>query len=98
MGKDMNKLRVQLPLFKSMAVKPNLQRLICAKANLQAYKVGDRVKLVRGTRVEEVSERQLAEEVEAYERSHVDDDVGIERRLGRVGRRHRKGDPVRLVE
>ena len=47
-----------------MAVKPNLQQLICAKGNLQAYKCSHKIKVVRGTRIKEVSERQLAEEVQ----------------------------------
>ena len=52
-----------MPLIQSMAVKPNLQRLICAKANLQAYRCGHKIKVVRGTRIEEVSNPQLAKEV-----------------------------------
>ena len=38
MERQLEKLNILMPLFQSMAVKPNLQRLICAKANLQAYK------------------------------------------------------------
>lgn len=46
-----------------------------AKAGLEAFKHGDTVKLVRGTRVREVSEPQLKKEIEVYSDSGIDDDV-----------------------
>lgn len=55
LGQQLAKIRVMMPLFKGMQVRPNLRRLICRKANLLALKAGDTVKLARGTRVVDVS-------------------------------------------
>ena len=48
-------MKVLLSLFHGMEVKPNLRRLLCGKACLGAFQGGEKVKVVRGTRIEEVS-------------------------------------------
>jgi hypothetical protein len=46
-----------------------------AKAGMEAFKHGDTVKLVRGTKVKEVTEQQLKREIEIYSESGIDDNV-----------------------
>jgi hypothetical protein len=68
-------MKILLPLFKGLQLKDNLRNLVMAKAGLEAYKHNDTVKLVRGTRVKEVSEQQLKREIEVYSEAGIDDDV-----------------------
>lgn len=55
LGKELDKLKIPLTLFKGMEVKPTVHALVQAKANLWAYKTGAPMKTVRGTRIVEVS-------------------------------------------
>jgi hypothetical protein len=75
LGQEMNKMKILMPLFKGLQVKDNLRHLVMAKAGMEAYKHGDTVKLVRGTKVREVSEQQLKREIEIYSESGIDENV-----------------------
>ena len=48
MGKQLQKMKVTMPLFKGMEVKPNLLQLIIAKANLPAYYTSEVIKVLKG--------------------------------------------------
>jgi hypothetical protein len=75
LGQEVEKMRILMPLFKGLQLKENLRRLVMAKAGMEAFKHGDTVKLVRGTKVKEVTEHQLKREIEIYSDSGIDDDV-----------------------
>ena len=74
-------MKMQMPLFKGIEVKPNLLQLVLAKAALVAHHGGETVRVVKGTRVQPVSVRQLEARVRALESSNVDDDEGVQEKL-----------------
>lgn len=51
-----------LPLFKGLEIKPNLRNLILTKAVLEAYHNEETLRVVKGTKIKYVSEKQLREE------------------------------------
>ena len=81
MGKQLQKMKMQMPLFKGVEVKPNLLQLVLAKAALVAHHGGETVRVVKGTRVQPVSLKHMEARVRALESSNVDDDEGVQERL-----------------
>jgi hypothetical protein len=51
----MNKLRILLPLFKGLGLRPNLRRLVLAQAGLESFIQGDTIRVPKGARIKEIS-------------------------------------------
>jgi hypothetical protein len=49
-------MRILLPLFKGLGIKPNLRKLVARQVILETYRKGDTLKVVKGTKIKEVSE------------------------------------------
>lgn len=79
----MDKMRILLPLFKGMDIKPNLRRLVMSQVGLQAYENGETMRVVKGTRIKEISEEQLREEIRVYSEAGVDDKLSAKMRAVR---------------
>lgn len=73
LGSQVAKMKVLLPLFQGLEIKPNMRQLVLSRAVLEAYKHGDTVRVPRGTIIREVSEAQLKEECTVYSEAGVDD-------------------------
>lgn len=69
----MEKIKILLPLFKAMDVKANLRNLITSQALLEAHRHSDTVKVVTGTKVKHISEKQQAKKVAVYQNAGVDE-------------------------
>ena len=80
-----------LPLFKGLDIKPNLRHLVLRQALLEAHRHGDTVHVVRGTRIKEVSENQLKDEVELLNQSGIDDEAQVRAQLKQIKRKYGSG-------
>jgi hypothetical protein len=85
LGQEVEKMKILMPLFKGLQLKENLRRLVMAKAGMEAFRHGDVVKLVRGTKVREVTEQQLQREIDIYSESGIDDNIRAKMRDLRRG-------------
>ncbi len=85
LGQEVEKMKILMPLFKGLQLKENLRRLVMAKASMEAFRHGDAVKLVRGTKVREVTEQQLQREIDIYSESGIDDNIRAKMRDLRRG-------------
>ena len=79
LGSQVAKMKVLLPLFQGLEIKPNMRQLVLSRAVLEAYKHGDTVRVPRGTIIREVSETQLKEECTVYSEAGVDDHERVQR-------------------
>lgn len=83
----MDKMRFLILLFKGLGLKENLRKLLLSQVCLDAYRHGDTVRIVRGTRTKEISAEQLADEVSVYSEAGIDDAVAA--KLRAVRRSHK---------
>jgi hypothetical protein len=51
LGRQIDKMRILIPLFKGLGLKENLRRLLLAQSTLEAARQGETVRIVRGTPV-----------------------------------------------
>ena len=81
MGRALQRLKVPMPLFKNLEVRPNLRKLVNLKCNLLAAQKGELVKIPKGARVRTVSRAQAEAEVRVYESTDIDDTAALEKKL-----------------
>ena len=46
LGKQVEKMRILVPLFKGLGIKENLRRMLLAQATLEAHRQGDTIRVV----------------------------------------------------
>lgn len=68
-------MRILVPLFKGLGIKPNLRRMLLAQSTLEAHRQGEPVRVVRGTTIKEVTEGELSDEVRIYSEAGLDQNV-----------------------
>lgn len=87
MGKQLNKLKLAVPVTQVMQTQPDLLRLMTSKTNLLSFKAGRVVHVARGTKVKVLDLEHLEAEVAALEASPVDSGEKLERKLKAVGKK-----------
>ena len=71
-------MKVSVPLVDAVKLRPNLRGLLSTILAQAAHETGAPVKVVKGTKVVEVSKSRLAEERGIYEEMGLVDSAGAE--------------------
>lgn len=79
-----------VPLMKGLSLHQNLKRLICNYAVEDSFRRGEEVRVVKGTRVKEVSRDQLLDERRVLAAGPAGADSGVDDKLRRLDRSYRR--------